>query len=136
MTSWDKILESLPPDYWPTIHYQNAEKWHWLNSAATLPNLDGNTQRASMRGVTQYGTLSAERSGELKQIYKTNGHIFDCAQASHTRAHTVPHPSIPAAWQYTETHGLGQHNQGRPEPVALELHAKKPDSFCALHQED
>ena len=25
MTSWDKILESLPPDYWPTIHSRNAE---------------------------------------------------------------------------------------------------------------
>ncbi len=26
MTSWDKILESLPPDYWPTIPSRNAEK--------------------------------------------------------------------------------------------------------------
>ena len=83
-----------------------------------------------MRDVTQYGTLSAERSGELKQIYKTNGHNFDCAQASQTRAHKVPHPSYLAAWQYTETQGLGKQNQGRPEPVALELHAKNQTHFA------
>ena len=97
--------------------------------AAFLLNLDGNTHRASMQDVTQYETLSAERSGELKQIYKTNGHNFDCAQASQTRAHRVPHPSTPAAWQYTETQGLGKHNQERPEPVALELHAKNQTPF-------
>jgi len=39
MTSWDKILESLPPDYWPTIHSRNAEKWFGSNRAATLLNL-------------------------------------------------------------------------------------------------
>ena len=83
-----------------------------------------------MQDVTQYGTFSAERSGELKQIYKTNGHIFDCAQASQTRAHRVPHPSTPAAWQYTETQGLGKHNKGQPESVALELHAKNQTHFA------
>jgi hypothetical protein len=83
-----------------------------------------------MQDFTQYETLSAECSGELKQIYKTNGHNFDCAQASQTRAHRVPHPSTHAAWQYTETHGLGKHNQGRPETVALELHAKNQTHFA------
>ena len=83
-----------------------------------------------MRDVTQYGTLSAERSEELKQVYKTNGHTFDCAQASQTRAHRVPHSSTPATWQYTETQGIGKHNQGRPEPVALESHAKNQTHFA------
>jgi hypothetical protein len=42
----------------------------------------------------------------------------------------VPHPSTPAAWLYTETQGIGKHNQGRPEPVALEFHAKNPTHFA------
>ena len=130
MTSRCKIIELLPSDYWPTIHSRNAKKWHGLNRAATLLNLDGNTQRASIRDVTQYRTLSAIRSGELKQIYKTNGPNFDCAQASQTRAHGVHHPSTPAAWQYMETQGLGKHNQRRPEPLALELNAKNQTHFA------
>jgi hypothetical protein len=101
MTSRCKIIELLPSDYWPTIHSRNAKKWYGLNRAATLLNLDGNTQRASMRDVTQYGTFSAERSGKIKQIYKTNGRSFDCAQASQSRAHRVLHPSTPIAWKYT-----------------------------------
>ena len=35
MTSRDKILESLPPDCWPTIHSRNAEKWVGSNKTAT-----------------------------------------------------------------------------------------------------